>query len=46
MGRSVLDDTETMSEVSMPVRYAPFDVEGMGPRIMGWKAEGVDVGGR
>jgi hypothetical protein len=33
--RLLADVMETTSDVSMPVKYAPFDPDGMGPRMIG-----------
>jgi hypothetical protein len=41
----LFDVMETMSEVSMPVRYAPFDDDPIGPSMIGWIWL-EDVGGR
>lgn len=42
--RLLADVMEMTSEVSIPVKYAPFAPEGMGPRMMGAGADGFDGG--
>jgi hypothetical protein len=44
-GLKGFDDTEAMSDVSMPVRYIPFEPDPIGPRMIGWIWLDVDVGG-
>jgi hypothetical protein len=44
--RSLAAVTETTSEVSIPVKYAPSSPEGIGPSMMGCVRAGLGGGGR